>query len=207
MKLMKKAGLAAVILTIVSVGSVAVPASAATEDKTEPQPSDAASAPMSVTGYDEAVAEANGFKIVTYDDGSIEAVAVTDAAKRLNVDTGIMHPTTGTGDGTAARGTVYGNCGNSWVDAWDSGRYVPVETGYNVTAPVYNRISWTVYYTNWSYGGNSVGWPGGQSTPSSWTGYSGAIYPSASDGFVMAAGSIQLITGMICSSGNPTDAF
>lgn len=49
---------------------------------------------MYITGYDEAVAEANGFKIVTYYDGSWESVPVTEKAKALNVVGGVMHPTT-----------------------------------------------------------------------------------------------------------------
>jgi hypothetical protein len=153
---------------------------------------------MSVIGYDEAVAEANGFKIITYAGGSWESVAVTEDAKRLNVETGVMRPAPAeTSDGTAARGTVYGNCGTSWVDAYDSGRRVPASTGYNVTAPVYSRIAWAIYFTSWAYGGSSVGWEGGVSTPASWTGHAGALYPGSADGYVTAAGSVQLITGLV----------
>lgn len=161
---------------------------------------------MNVVGYDEEVAAKNGFKIVTYPDGSWESVAVTEEAKALNLDTGIMRPS-GSGD-AQARTTSYGTCGSSFTDAYMSSALLTFVTGYDVVAPVYNRIAWGVTIVAWPYGINSVGWPGGVSTPAHWQGSGGVLYPDASvSGFATTSGDVQLITGEICYSGNPSDSF
>lgn len=206
MSFVKNVALTTAAVAIASVTGVASAAVAAPYDGSKPGPSRVASTPMSVLGYDESVAAANGFRIVTHGDGSWESVAVTETAKRLNVKTGIMRPATTAPDGAAAKGTVYGNCGSSWVNAYDSGRHVPLGTGYTVKAPVANRVAWSIYITSWAYGGSSVSWESAPS-PATWAGYGGALYPGPSDGYAMAAGSVVLITGAVCASGNPTDAF
>ncbi|KAA9104499.1 hypothetical protein [Microbacterium rhizomatis] len=159
---------------------------------------------MYVTGYDEDVAQANGYEIVTYDDGSWESVAVTEEAKAENAETGIMTPQPGDGS-TAARGTVYGPCGSSFVDASASGRLVSAVTGYTVTGPVSNRIYWDV--TFWTgYGATTLSWPSGPS-PATWTGAGSVLYASSTGGTAIAGGAVILTTGTVCGAGLPSDGF
>jgi hypothetical protein len=116
--------------------------------------------PIDIVGYDAAVAEANGFTIVTHPDGSQESVPVTPEAIALASEWG---------DDVAARGpkvTVPGNCGSSWIKI-DSGAFdvKRIETGYDVKAPVANRVKWAVQIQrigglptiNWPVGSQLVG--------------------------------------------------
>jgi hypothetical protein len=159
---------------------------------------------MSITGYDATVAAAHGFKIVTYADGSQESIPVSPAAKATVAKYGkagtarIMPKGKGSGAVTNAS-VVYGNCGSSMLVIEDEGNYVFATTGYDVVAPVSNRIDWAVNFYAWS-GFDQVSWPSGPS-PAHWRGYGGVF--TSTDGFGVAAGDVLLTTGAICGSGGP----
>ena len=90
---------------------------------------------MNAIGYDESVAEANGFEIITYPDGSWESVAVTPEAQEIEKTYGgpvLIDP----GTPVASKVTVYGNCGSSWIEVLNSGSAKRANTGYSVSAPV-----------------------------------------------------------------------
>ncbi|KAA9105980.1 hypothetical protein [Microbacterium rhizomatis] len=79
------------VAVLAGVGLIAPTAASAAESEDQPT-STRVETTMYVTGYDEAVARANGYEIITYDDGSWESVAVTEQAKAENAETGIMTP-------------------------------------------------------------------------------------------------------------------
>lgn len=176
-------------------------ATASPATASEPDAAQHIETPLEITGFDAQVAEANGFEIIEYEDGSWESVAVTEDAKKLNAETGLV----GGEPGTASRGSVTGNCGTAWVDAWANGRTVTVQTGYNVSAPVANRIGWAVTLWTWS-GAFTLNWPDGPSG-ASWYGQGGVNYGSATSGNAIAGGSVLLINGTLCGSGLPSDPF
>lgn len=192
------------VIAMAAVGFAAPSTAYASEVGEADAPSDRVETTMSATGYDADIARANGFEIVTYDDGSWESVAVTAEAEKQNAETGIMSPEPGDGS-TAARGTVYGPCGSSWVDASASGRLVTAVTGYSVTAPVSNRIYWDV--TFWTgYGATTLSWPSGPS-PAYWQGAGSVLYASSTGGTAIAGGAVILINGTVCGAGLPSDGF
>jgi hypothetical protein len=153
---------------------------------------------MSVVGYDEAVANANGFEIVTHPDGQWESVAVTPEAQAIRAEYG--------GSVASRRVTVPGTCGTSWIELLPNISYVRVNTGYSVAAPVANRISWVVQAA--SIGGlPTVSWPSGPS-PATWQGI-GSFSTGGIGGWawVTSSSSVLLIDGRICSSGGPAQAY
>ena len=153
---------------------------------------------MEVVGYDEAVAESNGYEIVENKDGSWESVPVTPEAQAFEDSN--AGPSTRTV-------TVGGNYGSSWIDV--SGGINPVKTvrtGYNVPAPVANRISWVVQVS--SFGGfPSMSWPSGPSG-AQWSGVS-SFSTGGIGGFawVTPTSSVLLIDGRVCSSGSPAEGY
>ncbi|SDZ55338.1 hypothetical protein [Herbiconiux ginsengi] len=201
---MKNRRLAATLAVAVLAGVGLIAPTAASAAETDDQPTNTrVETTMYVTGYDEEVARENGYEIITYDDGSWESVAVTEEAKAENAETGIMTPQPA--DGAAARGTVYGPCGSSFVDASASGRLVSAVTGYTVTGPVSNRIYWDV--TFWTgYGATTLSWPSGP-TPATWTGAGSVLYASSTGGTAIAGGAVILTTGTVCGAGLPSDGF
>lgn len=193
------------ILAAVAVMSLGGPAHASEQRGPVIDPVAIESA-MSAVAYDEAVAEANGFTIVTHEDGSWESVAVTKEAKAAEAKAGGPIGAGAPGDGSAQRSPVYayGNCGNSWIQFIRAGNYVSLKTGYNVAYNVSNRIGWSVQV--WSYDGNPwFGWADGPSG-ASWTSTSVGFFNSVG-GFGTASGSVLMSNGVICSSGGPTSAI
>ncbi|MEV8241968.1 hypothetical protein AB0O90_17115 [Microbacterium testaceum] len=188
----------AVVALTVGLGSTAANA----EDNPAPTPTGELNTvvPMTVTGYDADVAAANGFEIVVHDDGSWESVPVTPEAQAAaeQSDAAAL-----SGPNVSARGTVYGNCGSAMIDTDRNGNLVTVVSGYDVVAPVANRINWSVVFVTWN-GVQTLSWPNGPS-PAHWRAYGGIINGAA--GFANAYGDVVLITGAVCGSGGPGDSF
>ena len=191
----------AAVLVLTALAGVS-PASA---EPQKIQPPAVTTAGMNAIGYDESIAEANGFRIVTYPDGSWETVAVTRPAKAIEAAYGgptLIDPNAP----VASKVTVYGNCGSSYIQVLRSGSAWRANTGYSVTAPVANRISWTVQVA--SLGGlPSYTWPPAP-TGAIWNGaitfatggFGGSV-------FVTPGSSVLLINGTICSSGSPAENY
>lgn len=190
MKIRNVAGGLVVAAVLVSVGTPSY------ASETEPAlPPEAIVTPMTVAGYDEAVAEAHGFEIVTHADGSVESVPVTPEAISVSQ----------AAENVQARGEVHGNCGSSFVYADRSGRMVTAQHGYIVAMPVWNRVGWSVSFAT-AYGVTTVYTPDGPS-PAFWQESSGTILPIATTGTAIASGDVIQIDGTICVSGNPSSDF
>jgi len=160
---------------------------------------------MNATGFDESVAEANGFQIVTYPDGTWESVAVTPEAKKIEAGYGgsvLVDPNSP----IASKVTVSGNCGTSFIEVLNSGSAKRINTGYSVTAPVANRTIWVVQVS--SLGGlPSYSFPPAPSG-ASWVG-SLTFSTGGFGGFayVTPGSSVLLINGTICGSGSPAEGY
>lgn len=162
--------------------------------------------PMTVAGYDAEVAEANGFKIVTHEDGTQESVPVTDAAvtQRQQAD---QLRAVAQQDDTSPSVAV---CGDSWASgtkvANDS---VAFSTGFLVYGAAYAH-TWTVYATgaitanSWTTSG-----AGPASGTKSWTGaIPGVVGPGVGGvPFGSASASVILVDGTVCYSVGPTFLF
>lgn len=204
----------ALVLGVTVLGAAPANAETAADSVVPP---DAVTLEMNVTGYDEAAATANGFKIVTYPDGSFESVPVTDAAKAIVAEYGSEREypeeasvPTKAGDAAARKVTVYGNCGSSWIDTANAPGAVNnkyAKTGYTVSAPVTNRAIWVVQIT--SIGGlPTVSWPGGVATGATWSGI-GTFNTAGFGGqaYVTTGSSVILINGKVCGSGSPATGY
>lgn len=191
----------AAVLALTALTGVS-PASAAPPEGTPPALTTAA---MNAIGYDQSVAEANGFQIVTYPDGNWESVAVTPTAKKIEAAYG--GPTLIDPHGpVASKVTVYGNCGSSFIQVRSSASAWRADTGYSVKAPVANRINWTIQVA--SLGGiPSYTWPPSP-TGAVWSG--ATTFATGGFGgtvFVTPGSSVLLINGTICGSGSPAESY
>lgn len=155
--------------------------------------------PMTIVGFDEEVATANGFEIVK-EDGVLRSVPITDEAKAImaefEVEPGEFSPS----------GTVVGDCGTATIDGTKgSGDWVSLRTGYSV----YNHVShrnWSVVVTGFVTG-FSYAWPSA-STSRTWYAEAGGTAVGPGIGFVPAvAANVVLIDGAICYSGGPSFGF
>lgn len=184
---------------LLALGVVLAP-SAAQADTAENEPPETFSAvmPMSVIGYDEEVAEANGFKIVTDENGQQTSVPVTDEAKALVADAPVATP----------YDTVVGNCGQSWLNGSKGANdVVSFTTGYSVRAAVVLhqwRVSAVGAITsgekNYAQGAGGPVWSTSGSTTAIGPGW--AIVPPLSP-----VAMVKLVDGTTCYSGGPSFFF
>lgn len=160
------------------------------------------SMPMSIAGYDAAIAEANGFEIVTDESGVTRSVPVTDKAKALVSDAAEDAPEFTTFD------TVVGDCGQAWLNGSKGANdRVSFTTGYSVRLPV-QLHQWRVtaygFITtgekNYAQGAGPAVWSKSDSTTAIGPGY--AIVP----GFSPVA-MVKLVDGATCYSGGPSFNF
>lgn len=153
-------------------------------------------ATMGVTGFDAAVAEANGFEIVTDSSGTQTSVPVTDAAKAIVAAAAQA--------GHRDLGTVDGDCGRSWLNTSRAGsNKVVINTGYRVWLPSVGQ-QWNVDLFS-SHGGYSVPFSGAAFSPT-WDAYetedvgnSHGTHSNVRDGSFA-----ELVDGELCYSGSPT---
>lgn len=157
---------------------------------------------MELKGFDEAVAEANGYEILTDANGVQRSVPVSEQAIAFEISR--TAELADASDGSSAnRTTVTGNCGTSFVGVTRYGNRIMVGTGYAVFYPVVARL-WVVQI--YSFAG----------LPSfTWTGSSGASWNSAASFFMSAGGvasvtpgsSVVMTNGAVCWSGSPSEGF
>lgn len=157
----------------------------------------ASSAALVPAGFDSAVAEANGYKIVTDSTGEQRSVAVSPEAiefERQLARTPSITPFTT---------FVSGPCGTSWINAVSRGNTKVISTGYVVPRPVIVK-TWTVQV--WGWGGlPSYTWGGssGASWSSSWSfTLSGADFAN-----VLPGSNVVMNNGTVCLSGSPGENF
>lgn len=170
--------------------SGAIPATATNSTGTDSQ----VDLPMEFTGYDAAVAEANGYSIVTDEAGVTRSVPVSaDAlAYERQLERAVLSRTK----------FVDGPCGSSWINAQSSGQRKVITTGYTVTHPVIAK-NWTVQVWGWS-GLPSHHWGGasGATWFSSWSYNGGGDFAN-----VLPGSNVVMSNGAVCVSGSPGENF
>ncbi len=194
---MKHKRLLGIAVTLAMVGAsllAATPAVAA-------GPSDvvySSTAPMNIIGYDKAVAEANGFTIVTDQDGTQHSVPVTKQAKaQVAAANSVVKPLN----------TVYGDCGTSslYIQVkWAT--VLMVSTGYSVVLASVSHI-WNVDGAvssgTWSNGFSGLNFS------TTWSATHNVNVGNGAHGFgsVRPGSEATLINGVICASGGPSDSW
>ncbi|WP_426624451.1 hypothetical protein ACPPVW_18160 [Leifsonia sp. McL0607] len=150
---------------------------------------------MVPAGFDPAVAEANGYKIVTDSTGEQRSVPVSAEA--------IAFEERLASSALKARTTwVQGPCGNSWINAVSKGNSKFISTGYVVPRPVIAKL-WIVQVWGWS-GLPSFSWsgPSGASWSSSWSFSGGGDFAN-----VLPGSNVVMNNGTVCVSGSPGENF
>lgn len=186
----------------------AATANAATSDP--PPDSTSTSTPMVVGGYNEAVAEAHGFKIVTNSDGTQQSVPVTKAASALLAEAAQKRAAAQTARAGATPNST-GNCGSSWLSGSKlANDTVGATTGFQVYLAGY-EYDWKVTATGfWSGGVWNV-----TNVPGPATGYMNkqiAIYGVVGPGIAGVpryswTASVTLVDGTVCYSTGPSFNF
>lgn len=157
----------AILATITACVLIGTPTSASATQSVTPPPimQEDASAGLTETGeFDVAVAEANGFKIVTKSDGTKESVPVTPSAVAEQERANRLMAETPTTFGEANMGT----CGKSWITASKGANdKLTVKTGFK-TYMTANSYTWTIVASALV---QSAGfkWTGGAVSSSGWS--------------------------------------
>ncbi|MEV7694008.1 hypothetical protein AB0N73_11845 [Microbacterium sp. NPDC089189] len=166
------------------------------------------SAPMTIVGYDEAVAKANGFQVITNPDGSQSSIAVTDEATAQLQQAAVLRAQAQLA--APAADPVPGNCGSSWASGSKiANDTVAFSTGFLVFLAAYEH-DWRVNATGFVTGNHwNTGGAGPASGTKSWT---GAIPGVIGPGFggvpaYSASASVILVDGAVCYSVGPTFSF
>ncbi len=210
MKNMKSIVLAIAVVALSGAGvapSQAVENSPVTETTT-------VEVPMYIGGYDEDVAKANGFEIVTDSSGAQSSVAITEKAKKIvreMKEKQAKLKANRESDGEIdLMNIVYGNCGSSSLNISRRGsNNIAIGTSYSVTFPAVSHV-WSVIGNTSSQGflENFDGLVfGGASTASSST-HEIFVNNNISAAAQVTSGSYaQLVTGGKCFSGLPSDSY
>ena len=159
--------------------------------------------PMYIGGYNEEVAEANGFEIVIGEDGMPYSIPVTPEAQELEETYNSVNQEPG---GISAFNIVYGPCGASSLNIARTFNGIYVATSYSVKFPS--------YWHNWNVSGssNNGGWSSGFSGANASTTWNATHFVgigSYSSGFgqVTSGSYALLINGLVCYSGSPSAYF
>jgi hypothetical protein len=160
---------------------------------------------MHVTGFDAAVAQAHGYKIVTYANGDRQAVPVNPRSGlpkgtllvKASATGGTIRPENGGAD------TAYGNCGESWITALQTGAHqIKLTSGFEVDLPAV-KFDWDIDLTDIN-GTSEQGDSGYLAEDEEWEGTWSKLdqYDFSVD--VVRAGAYAILTdGEICYSGEP----
>lgn len=198
-KQLKRAGLLAGLgATLALVGGAAMPANATELTPVEDPEVMSSTQGMNVTGYDEAVANAHGYEIVTHADGSQESVPVTPEAiaEQAAID-----------DMVTTFDEAYGNCGRSWVYSTKiANDTVAIQTGFSVGGPTVSR-NWRVH-ANTFFTSNTLVFPNGPTASGYWSAEGalpGLVGPGVA-GVPTTATAVKT-NGSVCTSAGPTSTF
>ena len=190
-------------LIAIVVGASAAPASAVSEEKYLDEG-------MYIGGIDEAVAERNGFQVVTNADGSQMSVPVTEEAKRLYEERGIdpndrRYYPTGT-NAPFGYDERFGWCGSSYIQAIKhTGDYLVVDTGFNVILPTVSG-QWLIWAQPLVAGARGKSWNVGQ-TPGQFNRSASGWSLGPGWAKVEAVSSVTLENGDQCFSMAPETTF
>jgi hypothetical protein len=144
--------------------------------------------PMTITGFDAAVAKAHGYAIRTDAQG-----------REFSVKAGA--PAVATPDNT-----VYGNCGSSYMYEYGIGNHqVEIETGFNVSTPAV--VVWWEYSMRDRGGTSSHTRGGGLDFQRRWADNErwGALTPGPASAWVNSGSDAILDNGDVCTSAGPSD--
>ncbi len=143
--------------------------------------------PMTITGFNAAVAKAHGYTIRTDAQGRQYSVK------------------SGAGDAIGPNNVIDGNCGSSYIYEYAVGNHaVDIQTGFNITTPA------VAYY--WKYwmrdggGTSSHSHGGGLALRTSWSDDErwGALTPGYATSWVDTGSDALLDNGGVCTSGGPS---
>jgi hypothetical protein len=192
---------------VLALTTLLVPQAAFADTLEEPTTdSSSASAPMTVVSYDAAVAEANGYQIVTNPDGTQSSIPVTDEAKAQQAAADAAKAEYESG-GVSARGVVDGDCGSSWISASKiANDTVAYQTGYIVWGAVVDS-QWTIVATGFITGNSVTLHPGANAgTWETEGGVNNVVGPGVA-GVTTGSSFAVLAGGQVCYSGGPTATF
>jgi len=183
------------LAAIATTGVTASPpvASAATP------PIGAVTSPMTIDGFDDAVANADGYRIVTLSNGDEASVPVASPIVNGSPASAIVQPDS----------IIYDDCGYSWMymDSWSPLQYVPL-TGFVVNTPAID-YSWNLVISGPYNYENHLGYGGALAFDTSWS--NGAPEIPVDDagyysGEVVSSTSYAILdNGGVCFSGGPSD--
>jgi hypothetical protein len=162
--------------------------------------------PMTVTGFDDQVATAHGYRIVRLPDGRSASIRQdVPLSGDFDAPTRPTEPVVGPNPTSI----VYGNCGSSYFYLYNVGYPKwKVLTGYTVAAPVADILDWQLYLYD-PHGSIKEG--------RSWSGIATGAAWQVADGppplltvhgtyhGLVADGTVVLVNGAICTSGHPAD--
>jgi hypothetical protein len=183
---------ASLALAALLVGAPAANAASA-DTGTTPTTPPASGAGMTVTGFDRAVAKANGYEIRT-DANGVERSVKVGAAGQVVPD-------------SAPGNTIQGNCGWSWVRVNGTGnRAILLESGFGVRLPV---IAWEWHIVLIDRGGVSTqNWgptPGPGVPQLRFSRNLSNLTPGSIAAEVQSSSRVTLTDGAICVSGVHAD--
>lgn len=155
-------------------------------------------APMNIVGYDAGIAAANGFEIVTDENGVQTSVPVTDEAKAIVAEYE---------GGPQARNTVWGDCGSASLFITRLGIYtIVIETAYSAYLPSVSHV-WDVdgAVTSGTY---SEAFSGLNFSNTWYAAHNVGVNNNTSGFGVVRSGSrAYLIDGAICYAYGPSDSW
>lgn len=178
---------ASALVLAANVAAFTTPAQAASHVTTRPA---SIRMPMTVVGFDAAVAKENGYP--------------TTPPRNL-ASLGDSAPSTDRAD-AQPMGQVFGNCGFSYVDLYEAGtRKYRMDTGFGLNhSAVRYRWSVHVYAPGYSHYGN---YGGGLFFRNTWTNKDGYdVNPQAAYTIAyVVTGEATLSNGAVCQTGHPSD--
>ena len=153
---------------------------------------------MNVESFDAKIAAENGYKIVTYADGSQQSVPI-DKNDKTKTPSPILQKS---GVNANAQSTVYGNCGYSFIESETSGAHqVDIRSGYSVTSTAIFH-GWSIYLSDDN--GDSYQGHSGVNASSSWSKWWDNLNQYGySFEEVRTSSYAQLANGSRCYSGGP----
>jgi hypothetical protein len=144
-------------------------------------------APMTITGFNAAVAKAHGYSIRTDAQGRQYSVKA------------------GAADAVSPNNVIDGNCGSSYIYEYAVGNHaVDIQTGFNITTPAV--AYWWKYWMRDGGGTSSHTHGGGLALRTSWSDDErwGALTPGFATSWVDTGSDAILDNGGVCTSGGPS---
>lgn len=153
---------------------------------------------MNIVGFDADTAAANGYKIITLDDGGQQSVPI-DPNDKTKEPSKVVYPNST----EVVQDTVYGDCGYSYIEADQTGPHtIWINSGFGLNGPAV-AYQWTIELTDengTSYQGDAGGLPGQARWNRFWDGLNQYGWSSQD---VLTSSWAQKADGSICTSGGP----